>query len=394
MIAEARRSMAAQDWDQAATQWEEVRRQRPQHPGAHTEGLEALIRAYRFDEIDQVMDLARSNVGDHFQTRLFLAVLTSRLGLWREAVQAFEDMAEAFPKQRSTVETSTAYRQAVLNTYGIMEGNRRLAPLTHKMFTGWDTAPVPDETGYVFVSGMPRAGTTALGQMLNMSRDIALFTEIHIPYLTYAPESFDPSLLADRAKRLPGAAPNDMLERGQTAKLLGDKRPLFHYMLPQTFEAMRDRKVTVFHILRSVELVAVSYQRRAENPEDSWDPLRDLGNAIDELNVMHQFILDWEEQGQTAPGHKVVYVDYNRAFSDFDYAMELFSHVEISAPEAMASPIRNFIEHSRGVLGKSRQTPEWIADALHARLDKDSARKVRELTGIDVLQGLTPPGQS
>lgn len=379
--------MQAKDWQVACENWAVVRAQRRVHPASYIEGIESLIRAYRHDEIDAVARQARKHALHQPNVEMFLAILACRQGRWAEAVRLFEAIDNQGAARRST-----AYRQAILNAEGIMAGNRRLARLTHADFAQPQpdgVEPVDPDRGFVFVSGMPRAGTTALGHILNRATDIAVFTEIHIPYLAYDPRSFDRRLLDQRILRLPQAAAPGILERSQTARFLGDKRPLFHYMLPQTFAAMPDRQVTVFHILRPVALVAAFYHARAMNPDDDWDPLRNLDNAIDELNVMHRFILDWHESGTMAAGHRLVYVDYARVFTELDYQTSLFDAMDHPVDPDLKRVLEGYIEHSHGILKRARPLDAAIRDALAARLDIPLARRVEALTGVALLDGLS-----
>ncbi|MBS4009601.1 MAG: hypothetical protein KGZ72_02475 [Roseovarius sp.] len=292
---------------------------------------------------------------------------------------------------RDDVTRSTVYRQAVLNAEGILAGNRRLTQFTHADFMQPQLdflKQVNPGSAFVFVSGMPRAGTTALGHALNTSSEVAIFTEIHIPYLAYDLRSFDPRLLDLRIERLPQSAPSSIINRLPDALFLGDKRPLFHYMLPQTFEAMRGHQVSVFHILRPVALVAASYHARAMNPNDEWDPLRNLHNAIDELNVMHQFILDWHAQGEMESSHRLFYVDYSRVFTDLDYLVDLFHQMGHFVNGDLRQRLSKYIEHSREILTRDRPLDELIRDEILVRLDISLARRVETLTGIEILTGL------
>lgn len=387
-IRQARCAMRLKDWASACDKWADVRATLPLHPASYIEGIESLIRAYRHDEISAVAALAREHVLHDPNVEMFLAKLACRQGRWAESVQMFEAIVN-----RGDVTRSTVYRQAVLNAEGILAGNRRLAQLTHADFMQPQLdclKPVNPGSAFVFVSGMPRAGTTALGHALNRSSGVAIFTEIHIPYLAYDARSFDRRLLDVRMERLPQSAPSSILNRLPDALFLGDKRPLFHYMLPQTLEAMRGHQVSVFHILRPVALVAASYHARAMNPKDEWDPLRNLHNAIDELNVMHRFILDWHAQGEMASGHRLFYVDNTKVFKDLGYLLGLFYEMGHDVNEDLRQRLSNYIEHSREILTRDRPLDEFIQEGILARLDIDLARRVETLTGIELLTGLVP----
>lgn len=383
--------MQKAEWDAACNIWEQIRQENPDNIPAHIQGIQALIRAYRFKEISLLENQLQELADGCFHVQIFLANLANRKGLWQKSVELFEEIARAFPNRRPEVLRSTQYRQSILNTFGILAGNSRLATLTHAQFMRQHVAEKdigPADKKYVFVSGMPRAGTTALGHLLNISPDVALFTEIHTPYLVYAQDSFALPILENRIKNLPSAAPKGMLEKSKKSAYIGDKRPLLHYVLPQLLTEMSTKSVTVFHILRSVAHIAESYQTRAENPNDNWDPLRGLGNCIHELNVMHRFILDWDAEGQMQAAHRLVYVDYNRVFSEFDYAMALFDRLGIARGETLQRLVSDNQERSSRIAAKVRTIRPTVLKALHAQLDIPAAQAVSNLTGIDILAGL------
>ena len=95
--------------------------------------------------------------------------------------------------------------------------------------------------------------------------------------------------------------------------------------------------MVVFHMLRPVAHVAASYDKRARNPKDEWDPLRNLVNCVHELNVMHNFLLDWHRMAPVDRPHKLIYVNYSKVFSDFEYAMNLFREIGVLETGALRS---------------------------------------------------------
>jgi len=379
--AEAKTAMMRADWARACDLWAELRTETPDSLVAFTSGIEALIRAYRFDEAFLLADKMEGRFGGHPRTEMALAALQTRRGLWAAATARYEKLAGRSDKLAERVQCIPTYRQAVFNTFGILEGSRRLQPVLH------ETRQHPDAEcrGYVFISGMPRSGTTALGHLMNVRTEIALFVELHNPYLTYSPSSFAPEVIARQRARHAAVAPEQIVERARTAAFIGDKRPLFHYSLPHTLAVMADHPVVVLHILRAPLLVAASYQRRAANPDDGWDPLRDLGNCIDEINVMHRFLLDWHRDGNMAPRHRLIHVDYDRAFRDPDYAIGLFETIGVQDLGASRGAITGFQERSAQILARERKIDPEIRWAVAAGLDREAARGVADLTGIDVL---------
>jgi hypothetical protein len=372
--------MAAGDWPAACDLWAQARGAAPDDSHAYIKGVEALVRAYRFEDAFDLAALMEERFAGAGEVEVALAGLDARRGRWAQAAARYEARMAAAPGSADQILRAPEYRQSVFNAYGILEGARRLDPAPHEPERG----PAPARQGYVFVSGMPRAGTTALGHMLNTRKDLALFVELHNPYLTYTPASFLPEVVEERRARTPTVAIEQTLAKADAAAFIGDKRPLFHYSMPHTLQALSGFPVTVLHMLRDPALVAASYKRRADNPEDGWDPLRDLDNCIHELNVMHRFLVDWTRSADPASDHQLIFVDYDRAFRDGDYVMDLFKAIGVDRPDASRGGVNRVLERSAKVLAKEREIPRDIRDALEAGVDKDALHAVSEISGIDI----------
>jgi len=380
---EAQAAMVARDWLRASDLWTRARTARPDNLRAHTQGIEALVRAYRFEEAFTLAEAAEDRFAGRSSADLTFAELDARRGRWAIAADRYENIASRSEKLAAQIARLPTYRQSVFNTYGICEGSRRLAPALHE--PGHHSAD--GRRRVVFVSGMPRAGTTALGHILNTRQDVALFIELHNPYLTYGYTSFLPEVVERKRKRLPRVATQQLLARFDKARFIGDKRPLFHYSLPHTFQMMQHQNVSVFHILRHPLLVAASYKRRAADPEDEWDPLRNLGNCIDELNVMHRFLLEWQGRAKMRPNHQLIYVDYDQVFRNVDYALDLFRAIGANGPEASRGAVNRILERSAQVLNKTMDIDTDTREAVVAGLDHNAARRVSKMTGIDITIG-------
>ena len=389
--AEAEDSVARQDWPEACDRWAAVRDASPEIPLGFRAGMEAAVKAYRFDEVRRLETELETRFPKNFNIAMTLADLSCRRADWATAMARFDAVRAHFPRRfDAEVETTAQYRQAVLNTRGILAGNRELPLLLNGSATPGEVA-LPDRQGFVFVSGMPRAGTTALGHLLNISPQVALFTELYWPYRAYVPESFAPDVLAQRLKRVPAAAPAGEQAKAEKAAFVGDKRPLFHFTLPQTLRTLADQRVVVFHILRDCADVVASYQKRADDPADPWDPLRTAENCIHELNITHRFIRDMAagaEKEVLGPKHELVYVDYDRVFTDPEIALSLFRTLGVDSGPAVQRRIAASQEKSRKVMGRPRVLSPKIRAALEAGIDREAAEAVREITGCDVLAGL------
>ena len=146
---------------------------------------------------------------------------------------------------------------------------------------------------FIFVSGIPRSGTTALAKLLNLSPEITIFFELFPAFREYRPSDFSAEQLEEIISELPdderikiyGIAKktltSQLLEKTASSKFVGDKRPLFLNTLPATLEHFSEEKVDILHILRAVDHVILSYYTRASDPQSPWPPSRSFEQLRD-----------------------------------------------------------------------------------------------------------------
>lgn len=379
------------------------------NPRSYRKGINAALRAHQFDKARALEAELEAHFSENFNAMMILASLACRRANWPTAMARYESIRASFPSRFGRdVEPTTHYRRTILNSMGILAGSKKLPIELNSRSES--TNALSDLEGFVFVSGMPRAGTTALGQLLAISPKIVLFPELYSPYLAYSPACFTPEGLDARVKEknLRALHPDQSGAIGKSARtkvenakaklptvdraiFVGDKRPLFQYGLPQTLKMLMDRRVVVFHILRDCAHVAASYQKRANNPDDEWDPLRGLSNCIHEMNVTHRFIRDMEAGGGNefvGPRHELLYVDYARVFLERDEALSLFSRLDIEVDPKMTKQLDALQEKSKQLMASPREINDSLRRALQDSLDFDAAEAVCKITGIDVLASI------
>ncbi|MFT6535116.1 MAG: hypothetical protein ACJAQU_000004 [Loktanella salsilacus] len=372
-----------QNWSDAATHWENARTAFPDAPLGYWQGIDALIRLEQFDAAWELAGVLETKMPNSFIAQFYLANLTCRRGQWEKAVKRFEGLKIKFPKREGQIQENPYHRQAVFNAKGIMEGSRALKPVVQNPGLEADeNAPKK----FLFVSGMPRAGTTAMGHLLNGCRDVSMFTEIYNPYRAYNRYDFAPRILEDRIQQMHNAGETRVIKRFNSETFVGDKRPLFQYSMLHTFEELSSYPVTVFHMLRDVLAVCASYSKRAQNPKDSWDTLRGLSQCIHELNMSHRLIQQMHEGFELQHNHHVVYVDYMRMFRDGPYATSV---LEQAGAKFYPEKLEAFQQDSGNRKKSPIKNKDILREALHEQLDFTAARAVEEITGISLLDDLT-----
>lgn len=129
---------------------------------------------------------------------------------------------------------------------------------------------------YIFISGAPRSGTSALTSTLNVTKNTKLGMEFfpasvrsndRIP-LTQ--DSFEPEALRQvLSAKFSGEVLEKHLEEFAKSPIIGDKHPQHH----RNFDHLDNMFPGCHHvfIFRTLPDVAKSFQQRFENPDDHWN---------------------------------------------------------------------------------------------------------------------------
>lgn len=128
---------------------------------------------------------------------------------------------------------------------------------------------------YLFVFGAPRSGTSGLANLLNTMDNTQIGTELFRNVVkirdasTLSPADFTPESLTQVVeKKFKPEAAAQHLGRFEKCGVVGDKDPLYHRILPQLSHEFPG--CGFVFIFRNVTDVARSFQRRADDPSDTW----------------------------------------------------------------------------------------------------------------------------
>lgn len=210
----------------------------------------------------------------------------------------------------------------------------------------------------LIVSGNPRSGTTALGDVLNLSDDIGLFLERYNYTLGYHPNMFQEDyLFAPRFTGTELSKQNEALRKkvGQS-KYIGDKIPRFFVSWPITAQNYDPKDIKIVHISRNIYDVAYSYEQRAkwsrEGLDTGWLGNRDTFAACKEANVANLRTL--EALNDPKFKDSIYVVEYETIYTSIDHFKELFTYLEVDWSENLQSKIETFLEKSKGLEKKDR----------------------------------------
>ncbi len=110
------------------------------------------------------------------------------------------------------------------------------------------------------------------------------------------------------------------------------------------------------------------------------------------MNITYRYIRDMASSNTRefiGKNHEIIYVNYDRAFTDFDYINHLVSRLGIEMNSEISGQLKNFIKKSEKlVLNPRHKISASLCAALRDGIDHAAAEAVCEITGIDVLNSI------
>lgn len=241
----------------------------------------------------------------------------------------------------------------------------------------------------LFVTGLPRSGTTALGNMLNISRDLELYKELY-PALRlngYTPQDFTQQVLferissAQRGRRRTKDINNlEIFRRNGTSLCIGDKRPFFQFCAESTFDNFSESQVKVIFIDRSLVDICRSSHKKSVKPHDRWS----IEHTILMYNASCRQIVHLS-QSRPEIFKQFLFPRYEKIFSDEVFARDLFDYASLKLAGEQLASFCEYIKASRRIALARRNVDslleKQIAYCINKYLDLESHRRFCDVTG-------------
>ncbi len=386
----------------------------PDKPDGYSRVIHDLVAMNEIDEAQSCLDKLRATHPDHPRTLRATILLRRAQGDHHAALASAQRQIERKPgdfnaqvramqaclalqdfEQAKTflqgargaseemADNSMRCVEAAIRLYGVEESAAHLRSRPHNT----EGTAEKGQKKYIFVSGLARSGTSALGDLFNLSDEIAVYFEILSPTIPYSPGSFDPAFLEGilTTDRHRSRRNGELFVKAKKAAYVGDKRPKFFLRLEQSLEFYKGESIHVFHLVRPLRDVCLSYQARADNPNDaSWSTLHGSAQAIIDYEMMCDVFLAHAAKKVDA-AHKIVFVPYQKAFTDKDYAYSLFDDLELSDRADLSGKVEAFVQKSRAIATKERVLDSETEEQIRKGLNIDKVRAFESLSGCPCL---------
>lgn len=239
----------------------------------------------------------------------------------------------------------------------------------------------------LFVSGVPRSGTTALVKLLNLHPAMMIGTERYFEPIqagVLEPGMFERARFLDvrkedchgRGFQIP---PADWGARYDAARVIGDKFPRLYAHL-DTIEA-RFPRARHLYVFRNPLSVAESYESRRTDPGDHW--VKGWREALGEWNAsLARFAGLFP-----GAGGKVLLLPYEDTFGSVGAMRRVFAWLGLTPPpRARLAPLAEDYTRLSASIGPRHETmrraisagADW---ATYARLSRIAAGQTRAIDG-------------
>jgi tetratricopeptide (TPR) repeat protein len=344
----------------------------PDNPHGYIRSTQDLVALKRFEAAQKQIQTGLEKIPNQVILKKYLAYANSFLGVMNQSMSDSEKDSISL-----NIDDLISY-SSVPGFFKIIQSRRNARPEDTKA-----------HSKYVFVAGIGRSGTTALGELLNISSLIAMYTELHLPFRVngYSRLDFSEKEVSARLKsQLEYSKQNFPIPlKSISAKLIGDKRPGFQFCAESTFDNLGIDNIKCIFIDRSLVDICRSSHRRSENSNDLfWTIERGVEYAILVYNASCRQIIHLHDNRPDIFS-SFLFPTYEDVFSSTEKVLELmnFCGVELSAEETgdVDVFIRNSQKYVSNKVDPSDPLDIHIRKSISKLLDHDVHERFCIVTG-------------
>ncbi len=289
----------------------------------------------RFEEAKEVCQVGLENCPNQIELLKLFRYIKSFLGNKTRDISELEKNNLSFD-MRDLIAYSS-----VPNFFKIIKANEKV--LTK------DIKKIKNGKSFLFIAGLGRSGTTALGNLLNKIQLFEIYTELH-PWNKiggYSPADFlEESIQKKITTSKKFQINKKILSRHPNSKIIGDKRPGFQYIAESTFDNFEDKEVKCIYIDRSLIDICRSSHKRSQDKKDPWSIERGIEHTILSYNAScRQIIHLYNHRPEIFS--QFMFPKYENVFSSIEAALDVIKFSEIDYSQDELSKLQSYIITSK-----------------------------------------------
>lgn len=201
----------------------------------------------------------------------------------------------------------------------------------------------------LFVGGVGRSGTTAMGNLLSISHQVEMYTELFSCFRVdgYKAEDFSRASILSRLSTHNHQKRDQLVfqKRHINAKFVGDKRPGFQYCIESTYDNFLPGQVSTVFLVRDLFSVCKSSHKRSINSIDPWPLERGIEFAILQFNATARQI-NYLFNHRRDVFESIIFVWYDAVFTNKDIALGIFDWLKLELSLEESDQFDVFIQKS------------------------------------------------
>ena len=201
----------------------------------------------------------------------------------------------------------------------------------------------------LFVCGLGRSGTTAMGDMLSISHQVEMYKELFSCYRVdgYKAKDFSQASILSALSKNPFRKKDRLIfqKRHLTAKFVGDKRPGFQYCIESTYDNFLPGQVSTIFIVRDLFSVCKSSHKRSIKPGDPWPLGKGIEFVILQYNATARQV-NYLYSHRRDVFESIVFVWYTTVFTNKDIAHGIFNGLKLELSLEESDQLDLFIQES------------------------------------------------
>lgn len=246
---------------------------------------------------------------------------------------------------------------------------------------------VSHTTKKVFVCGVPRSGTTALTEIMNLHPGVVIGVEryktiwvrsheVEGVEALFQKERFFDHRPEDTNVPLKGGLYGDLYRRAEEkfadAEIVGDKVPMLYKKIPFLTDHFPECRIVV--ILREPADVAKSWQARADKPMDKWPEKNGYQMAVETWNASLEIV----ERQKKRLGDDLILLNYETCFGENGPKIFAEFFQKIGASADLTGEQLDFLAQSKSRLARPTSMPENISQFVQENANLALFNKLSE----------------